>query len=803
MMKMYKIRKSSLLWLLLMAVSLTGCDDVYPQMDKDELDAIFAEDQHDADNALKICSLSFSSTYRTFSVMTDVLHDYGPYPLSDSTRVKVAVSETVNGVSLTERTLSTYLGGRNLEGESVAKASVKMLVIVDLTLPQEVIDYQRECVGTIGTVFDHDNLFVSFIYGDTITESMLATDFVKNHYFVHQPSDHKLLYRGILEKKREMQSDSPHWADAKSKVLMVFSDGAVYYDDNMPMDVEHYQLQDELIKPATKDDKGFIAYYIDNRIIRDADNGDEANVLKVFCRYHWGDFYPKFNWRPIADEIIEHSGGDTADNIFYFSNPDDKAYRGFNHNLIISFLAADTDSLIAKVSTNIHLGSIYDPVIVNGRHLLYVIFIGLLVGLVILALLWLGFQIVAPYVRYKLFCNKYVLTYTGANMSVGNVMVSQKCYLCKGEFKEGDQVVTKCEHTMHKSCWDENNYHCPEYGDRCKKGSHYYNHENLLDRKNASFYMPWLLNAVVAAMLTWVVLVLLLSQLTIPLLHDFFLPVYDFDASSTEEADAIAHYKAGMLQWPFFGLFYGFFLTAGLALLTVRRYTLLSRLANVFLRGLQASIVCFLAFLLTNLLTGLLHLTDYFFFFVWIPWTISAFVIVFSASVKTRVKQNPLFVLLTVIVGFATIAVWLHFFVDTKIDFRVLLLISYIIAACGLAICLAFRAPRSDRFFLHVSGAVKDMDIALYKWFRTDPHTHVTLGRSIDCSLQLSWDTEGVVDAQHAELVLDSDIICLRSLGGEVLVNGRPLADDKTVPLYHGHQFTIGRTTFTYVEKDR
>ena len=68
--------------------------------------------------------------------------------------------------------------------------------------------------------------------------------------------------------------------------------------------------------------------------------------------------------------------------------------------------------------------------------MLYVIFIGLLVGLVILALLWLGFQIVAPYVRYKLFCNKYVLTYTGANMSVGNFMVSQKCYLCKGEFKE-------------------------------------------------------------------------------------------------------------------------------------------------------------------------------------------------------------------------------------------------------------------------------------------------------------------------------------------------------------------------------
>ena len=54
-------------------------------------------------------------------------------------------------------------------------------------------------------------------------------------------------------------------------------------------------------------------------------------------------------------------------------------------------------------------------------------------------------------------------------------------------FETGEKIVVKCGHTMHKTCWDENEYHCPEYSDRCEHGTHYYNRQNLTDSRNASF----------------------------------------------------------------------------------------------------------------------------------------------------------------------------------------------------------------------------------------------------------------------------------------------------------------------------
>ena len=83
-------------------------------------------------------------------------------------------------------------------------------------------------------------------------------------------------------------------------------------------------------------------------------------------------------------------------------------------------------------------------------------------------------------------------------MSVGEIPVSEQCYLCKAPFQPGERIVAKCKHVMHEECWEENGYHCPEHGHRCPEGAHYYNRHNLFDRRNASFYLPWLLYALAA-----------------------------------------------------------------------------------------------------------------------------------------------------------------------------------------------------------------------------------------------------------------------------------------------------------------
>jgi pSer/pThr/pTyr-binding forkhead associated (FHA) protein len=94
------------------------------------------------------------------------------------------------------------------------------------------------------------------------------------------------------------------------------------------------------------------------------------------------------------------------------------------------------------------------------------------------------------------------------------------------------------------------------------------------------------------------------------------------------------------------------------------------------------------------------------------------------------------------------------------------------------------------------------MDIALYKWIRNDPSHAVTIGKSVDCSIQLSWDINGQVAPVQAEIKRHLDSILLTALEDGVFVNDKPLAQGDDIWLYHGRKFTIGNTTFTYIEKD-
>ena len=95
------------------------------------------------------------------------------------------------------------------------------------------------------------------------------------------------------------------------------------------------------------------------------------------------------------------------------------------------------------------------------------------------------------------------------------------------------------------------------------------------------------------------------------------------------------------------------------------------------------------------------------------------------------------------------------------------------------------------------------MDIALYKWFRNNPDSVVTLGKSVDCSLQLSWDIVSDVAPVQAEIRMQQNNLWLIALEPGVYMQGKPVEPNKRLRLYHGRSFFIGKTTFTYIEKDR
>ena len=147
--------------------------------------------------------------------------------------------------------------------------------------------------------------------------------------------------------------------------------------------------------------------------------------------------------------------------------------------------------------------------------------------------------------------------------------------------------------------------------------------------------------------------------------------------------------------------------------------------------------------------------------------------------------------------------VWNFFFRYFEIDSRVLLLISFCIFSIGLIACIAAVAPRSERYFLKVQGATKGTDIALYKWFRNNPEKSVTLGKSVDSTIQLSWDIQSDIAPIQAEIRLIKQTPYLIPMEPGVYCQSRPARVNKKIRLYHGKSFTIGKTTFSYIEKDR
>ena len=449
------------------------------------------------------------------------------------------------------------------------------------------------------------------------------------------------------------------------------------------------------------------------------------------------------------------------------------------------------DHLIASATASAREGSLYRPIIVNGDPLREVILEGLAAGLFIMLVIYLVFQFIVPFIRYRLFLRKYVVRHTGRKMALGDITVAESCYLCKEPFKEGDEVVVKCEHTMHKSCWDENEYHCPEYGRHCKHGSHFYDKRNLLDKRNASFYMKWLLMAVLAALFAWITFTIV-SHHTDKHILEYLLPVEHLtgEASTTH-----------MNQLPFSAFSVSFFLTLGIAWLAFPTKRLLTWL-DIILRSLVAGLSMAILYLLVSAGSLALHLNAFGFYLNLIPWIISSFLIAFLGTYGSRIKLKKSIILIAVAVSLVSMYVWSTFYMFIRVDFRVLLLYSFMIYTVGIALAVASAAPKSEHYFLHVQGAVKTMDVALYKWFRANPGAIVSIGKSVDCSLQLSWDLQGNVAPVHAEITMKKGVPQLKALEEGVYFSGKPLPVDKYKNLYHGNSFQIGQTLFTYLEKD-
>ena len=651
MIKMYRI-----LLMAFFAVSLVGCDElVGSTINDEEMEDIFSTESENDSTAtkeqLEVMGVEFMPGYKRFKMFVSIKEDLGPYALTDTNQVVIKATEYIGGVPNHSSSKPILKLVKNTVGEAITKNSVKALVLVDLDQPQTVVNNELKAVREIRTVF-RQNLYVAFMYDQSVSETMQASDYVLDSRFVSTQNTRKLLYRSILTKKKEIEDRVGAWADAKKVAMVVFSNEQVYDDDDEPFDIDHFTLEEEMVKPDTVLNTRF--FTVSSVYFSEAeDNGDSddqaSSVLKVMTKNCGGIYEKQFSWIELKESIMGMKSEEIIANEYDFENPDGKVYSGISHKMVIELFAKDDGHLIGTATTDILLGDAYKPVIVNGGNNFVVFLQGVAIGLFVIF-----------------------------NMSVGNIAVPDTCYYCKGHFETGEEIVVKCEHVMHKDCWDENQHHCPEYGRHCDKGSHYYNHVNLFDSQNALYHKRWIIVSVLAALVAWglyVFMILEFDQTTPTLVAKMV------EAKITEVGNyAVFNDSDSNLGYlPLFGMCLGGFLTLFLSLLTDRKQFSLRRFVDLFLRVVVVSVASYFLFLLSESVTRAFDMNPWLALINWIPMSIMTLLVAFVSTADTKIHLRKYILLIAIVLGGLSLYVWSFFFRGIMmLDIRVLLLFSCI-----------------------------------------------------------------------------------------------------------------------------
>ena len=302
-----KMKIVRLLLFALIAFPFVSCEDKMSSEDVN-LDEIFSSDSsEDAEQntePMKVVGLKFSPDYKTLRLFTSVVRGMGSYSFTDTSQVYVKGYEVISGIENTSKGRPRLVKVINSEGDEVKRRNIKVNVLVDLNLPQNVVDKECNTVKEMMTVFTTPNLYVTFMHGNEVSETMAPTDYVLNNYFVSYPDSAKYLYRSILLKKKEMEDRVGVWSGDQKMSLVVFSDERVYSDEDEPYDPDHFELEEQLVGelPTDGDSLTIQCVHFSESGIPDSDQG--ANVLQVLCKNYHGLYQQRYDWVKLKNSIL-------------------------------------------------------------------------------------------------------------------------------------------------------------------------------------------------------------------------------------------------------------------------------------------------------------------------------------------------------------------------------------------------------------------------------------------------------------------------------------------------------------------
>lgn len=754
---------------------------------------------------MKVEKVRFSDDYSRMVVTTSLSADVG-FPLMDSSLVRTEIKEVSEfGDSLNMINVPKLTKVEDYATSALDSVGFKLLVLADLTVSNHCIREEYRLIRVLRGVVGKNNVFISFLKdGGEITPTEPLTDYIMEYALVPEDNDDKYLVRGIYEKLKECDSIAPVFGkDARNVGLMVFSDD-VLWGLEQPLDPEHFDIQAKLMDYISNRDalKAPLVYQHLSDQGSDQEELSDNNFLNVLCNASGGLYNEKLSCWEYVDLLSSHFHFPHDDLNYHFTVPDGKVFAGSMSHMRINCYARDKDSLLLSTDVQYGCGSKLHPVIVNGLSMRSTIITGTVYFLILIVLCYLIFQIIEPFVRYRfVFKKKYVSTYSGSFMTIDGRQVAQSCYYCKAPFQEGDRIVGKCDHTMHESCWEENEYHCPEYGRNCKDGSHYYNKKNLLDPKNALYYWKWIFAAILAAMSSWLLFNALANEAE-SLLEFLLCKFYNLDMNDPKTSDILDSCLAHYYRMPRLALAAGFSLTFAMSILVLRAKSVWKRLLDCLLRSVVVGILGYMVFFFDGIICTAVDVLLVQNIMGIISFALLTLMIYYASTVRTRIKPNKIWLVIAMVLGFVSL-IASYILLSRSGDYRLIVIITYIVYCVSFAIGLAHDAPRSENYFLRVEGPTKPVSIALYKWFRNDVGAVVNIGRSPRCEISMSWDLESSIAPVQASIKMDKGVIRLTVVEGSVrLKGGKALKERQTMRLYDKTFFEIGETRFTYEEAD-
>ncbi len=738
-----------------------------------------------------------------------------------------------NGKTLSNISSKDFSQFLNLyeDGNRVPKFSVRHLnsgirlpkeytfsILLDQSIPSEGKQQILKAVKQFIEIAPDSCIYVS-LYGDEVSNSIMATSRnfaeIENAFLTNTTG--KTFYSGVYSKLAEFTQGDTDLSSLRAanyqqnpiissraktnpgkNILMIFAEGSRRPDDET---LDILSVEDLQGKYAGSLPRVYAFYYtaegadtfIENTLTllanpKEANNTPIAELKgKVKSSANMTDVLNSF-----AETIEESAYGYELS----YRAEENKTYSGN-----VSFKAEWGKSLIGEGTFTIGSAERPWPEREQSTTNIFVeLLVAILVTILTFGFFFLIMKIAVPYIRSLSFKSKYYRKYQPEE----NVQ-RRICHYCKQDLRPGQIIVTKCNHWMHKHCWEENGYKCSEFGQNCKTGIQDHIEWKELFKMNSLKECSQTIAGVLAGLVSWIIYEICgrggftgLSQFIVGLVFN------ETDTQASLIQDCVMRTSSFLM----IGLLLGFFISF------VFRYKddIRNKDWKIWLKIIGLSILTgaigMLAFAIgADLFCLILSWTGK----TYIPWycSLPAYIL-FSISVSLALTIKSSIPVKSALMG-GTISAFIGFLVlyftkFTNVRYEWLnMLLDFIIYGGGLGASLITVRMLAEKYFLVIQNGVKaGQRIPIHKWMNaTGGGNKVSIGMTGECEIQMNWEKSNKVAKEHAQLFIDHEknLPVIKPLATGVLYNTRAeLPVNRIAILSNGDTFKIGDTIFKYEE---